>query len=255
MRVFFILTLFSRRAMLRKILIIKHIEHIEIVCFGSETATRADSYFSPESVYFSTPIIRTSPSMHLLLACWALYYFLHSLLAAQSLKRAFAAAFPEFNRYYRLIYNLLAAGGLLLLIAAQLRVTSAQILPEGMLGQGLGLLFVLAGGLLGAASLARYDMGEFTGIRQARAAQTQTSVLVTTGLNGVVRHPLYFATLLALAGFVLYRGQWADLLFALLSAVYIYIGAVLEERKLEVTFGESYRTYKQKVSMLIPYII
>lgn len=193
--------------------------------------------------------------MYLLLACWALYYFLHSLLAAQSVKRAFAAAFPGHNRYYRLIYNVWAAGGLLILLMLQLRVPSAPVVPEGILVQGLGALLLLAGGLLGAASLARYDMGEFTGTRQARATQTQTSVLVTTGLNGVVRHPLYFATLLGLAGFVLYRGRWADLLFALLSALYIYIGAVLEERKLEVTFGESYRTYKQKVSMLIPYII
>jgi len=100
-----------------------------------------------------------------------------------------------------------------------------------------------------------YDIRQVMGIKQVREgtadlAITDTGELDTSGVLGMTRHPWYLATMLLI---------WARpmdvsaIIVNVILTFYLVIGTCLEEKKLLREFGENYRNYQNKVSMLIPY--
>ena len=121
--------------------------------------------------------------------------------------------------------------------------------PWAWVAQALALLAL---GLF-AWSLAGYDSGEFSGLRQWRTrhagVEDDASLHITT-LHRFVRHPWYFCALLLI---------WtrdmdaARLLSALLATGYFILGSRLEETKLVAFHGEAYRRYRERVPGLVPW--
>jgi protein-S-isoprenylcysteine O-methyltransferase Ste14 len=82
--------------------------------------------------------------------------------------------------------------------------------------------------------------------RQAPAASFYTPLLYK-----FVRHPIYLGFIVAFwAAPVMTVGH---LLFAAVTTIYILLGIYLEEKDLVAMFGDQYREYRRRVSMLIPW--
>ncbi len=192
------------------------------------------------------------PNMALLSFSWIGYFILHSVLASLAVKRRAAAACPNLMRYYRLAFNILAV----LLLLPILWLTYHD--PGPVLWRWQGIAAWLANGLALAAlfgfwlSLRSYDMQEFLGLRQLRsriARVEDQEHFHLSRFHRFVRHPWYFFGLVM----VWTRDMSAaTLLSSAMITVYFIVGSRLEEKKLLVYHGDTYRRYMASVPGLVP---
>jgi protein-S-isoprenylcysteine O-methyltransferase Ste14 len=76
---------------------------------------------------------------------------------------------------------------------------------------------------------------------------TKTTAVVTTGVYGVIRHPLYLGWMLGYVALVLFAQQWLVGLVAVAGIAMVYLICVQEERRLLARFGEEYARYQRSV--------
>ncbi len=181
-----------------------------------------------------------------------LYYTLHSVLASEKTKAILSGIISQ--KYYRIIYNLLAIVLFTAIFIYYFFIEKTALWSPNSLLPYPGGLLVLTGLIWVIKALKGYNMGEFLGLEQLKTgAAPQHETLIISGLNAQVRHPLYFGTLLIAWGVFFIFPTDAMLVFGVLTTLYLIIGARLEERKLERQFGEAYRKYKAVVPGIVPF--
>jgi protein-S-isoprenylcysteine O-methyltransferase Ste14 len=139
---------------------------------------------------------------------------------------------------------------LLFLAALMLGLALDWLLPLPFAGPGAGLRhWVVAGALiLVGLSVAAAGIRDFSRAATPVPTTQPTRALVTNGMHGWSRNPIYVGMFLIFGGIaVVTRSPWA-LILALPLAVAIRYGVVArEEAYLERRFGDAYRDYKSRV--------
>lgn len=194
-------------------------------------------------------------SMVLLVVSWMLFFVSHSLLAANHIKVIAQRMTGRYFVYYRICYNMLSLIFLaFILYLLAFKDDSPSLLQPNNIVTWLGGGTMLLGMLIMILAFKSYDLGEFTGIKQLSRQIHHPEKLVVKGLNAYVRNPLYTGIIVLVAGYFLLRPTSMNFVSLIIIYIYIYIGASLEEKKLEQVFGEEYKAYQSKVKMLLPFL-
>ena len=103
-------------------------------------------------------------------------------------------------------------------------------------------------------------------LRQARRARAEradaalldfekTAELVTTGIYGYIRHPMYSSLLLLAWGVFFKAPSWPGLALAAAATGSLVATAKAEERENVRFFGPSYESYMKRTKMFIPFVL
>ena len=132
------------------------------------------------------------------------------------------------------------------------------IIPSGSANGLTALLLASLGSLLAVSGAAvvlksRAELGPAWSFVPKAGEETG---LVTTGLYGLVRHPIYLGLALLAVGQAFAFSSWPAFLIVLSGIVPTFAWrARAEEALLSRTFGKRYALYKEQTKMIIPYLL
>ena len=199
------------------------------------------------------PIVPMEEAIAVNLLLLSLFAVQHSVMARKPFKRWWTQIVSPVVE--RSTYVLLASLALILLFW-QWRPIPAIVwqVPNAEIAWALQALS-FAGWLIVLVSTFLINHFELFGLHQVvinLAGKTMPKPrFKAPGFYKALRHPIYFGFIVAFwATPVMTAGH---LLFAAVTTAYILVGIVLEERDLIDLFGDEYRRYRQRVSMLIPF--
>lgn len=193
------------------------------------------------------------PTLLINTALLAVFAVQHSVMARPGFKAWWTKIVPK--PVERSTYVLLASLALILLFWQWRPLPQIVWSIDGPAATALWVLNA-AGWLLLLASTFLISHFDLFGLNQvwsyARGKPAPEKPFNTPLFYRMVRHPLYL-------GFMV--GFWAapimsvgHLFFAIGATGYILVGIFFEERDLVAHFGDTYRSYQKRVSMLVPWI-
>ncbi|OGW39433.1 MAG: hypothetical protein A2Y97_02570 [Nitrospirae bacterium RBG_13_39_12] len=83
----------------------------------------------------------------------------------------------------------------------------------------------------------------------------KTTELIETGIYKYVRHPLYGSLLFLTWGIYFKNTTPVLLMVSVISTIFLYLTARVEEKENITYFGEKYRDYMKRSKMFVPFLI
>lgn len=191
----------------------------------------------------------------LLALMWIVWCFLHSALISMRVTGYLKQRLGERFRFYRLVYNGFASVTLIPVVLYANSMEGEPLFSWEGYWRVVQVLLLAASVFLFVAGGRHYDALSFLGLRQLRdrdscVGPADSSGLNTSGILGVMRHPWYAGGMMII---------WARdlnvsvIVTNVILTSYFILGTLLEERKLSNEFPETYKDYRQRVSMFFPY--
>ena len=186
------------------------------------------------------------------LACWIIFllYWFISAAAVKPIENTTGWFSGNWHRILLLLafsfivgFRPLASAGL------PIGSWAVSLLPPSLL-LNIVIVALLIGGLVVAITARRTLSANWSG----QVAIMQDHELITSGLYGYVRNPIYTGILLMTLGTALAYGSLSALLGFVFFLFGIYLKLSAEERILIRHFGQKYTAYKQRTKVLIPFI-
>lgn len=189
---------------------------------------------------------------------FALYGFIHSILASNRVKMFFRKTFGKLIAFYRLLFNVFALVGLYLIwdLAPHPSVQIYKLPPPFdylvLIPQLISLIgiiwcfkYICFKEFVGLNQIERFLKNEYS-----EKELDENYTLRVEGPYKYSRHPIYFFSII----FLLFRAEM-DLFYLTMFisfTTYFYIGSHFEEKKMISLFGDDYRNYQQKVPRFFP---
>lgn len=187
---------------------------------------------------------------------WAAYCAIHSYLISIRFTEIMKRWLKDYYAFYRLFYVILSFVLLIPVVYYTRLWASPSIFSYSPMVNIIRYAFmILALFIFFRAFFFDYDLLTFAGIRQMlqfrKPVKQNSGDIKKTGLLGIVRHPLYLGVIL-----FIWCNTYSvtDMVINSVLTVYIFIGTLLEERKLILEFGESYIQYRKEVPMIVPFL-
>ncbi len=189
---------------------------------------------------------------HTMLALiWILWCGFHSLLITPEVTGLARRLLGERFHYYRLAYSLFSLVTIAPVLLYEYSLASPRLLSWS---GGLALVrwpVLFLGIVVGASAARLYGPLNLFGLRVLLGGgRGLEDSLITEGILGKIRHPLYLSGIL-----ILWTSRSVTLARATTAAVlsaYLVAGALLEERKIAARFGREYIDYMARVPRFIP---
>lgn len=193
-----------------------------------------------------------------LIFLFALYGFIHSILASHRVKVFLRKKIGKLIAFYRLIFNVLGIVGLYLIwdLAPHPAIQIYKLSPPFdylvLIPQLISII-----GMLWCFKYVCFK--EFTGLNQidrffkneySNSDLDENYTLRIAGPYKYSRHPIYFFSII----FLVFRAEM-DLFYLTMFVsftAYFYIGSYYEEKKMVSLFGREYTDYQKKVPRIFP---
>ena len=199
------------------------------------------------------------------LIIFLLFALIHSITVSGWFKRLCQKVLGEiFMRvWYRFLYSLVSGSTAAIAFYLIYQTPDRAIWIGPLWFRWLMHAIQIVGLVLGVRAFEHLDTWEFMGFTQVWRYLMKGEVngniegltqqeLVTTGVYGIVRHPMY------LAGIIIFTFEpnitKNGLTVTVLADLYFLFGSFIEERRFIRAFGDQYKEYRERVPRLVPKI-